>query len=225
MRFVGVGPDPGHDRPDGAPGDPHQLAHRGLRARHRQPRHRVVEGQACARRDGAPTAPPPPSARARGSSPAARRPPAPPAPCPNPGPATGADPHPGHTRAPCGRSGRSGRETPLRGRTCATTSVSPSALLLELSNSMSSITVRLSTPSSARHTLTLRTSLPAPLVPDPRQARNLKRQRRTAPSNWRARPSGSAERRLQQSRTRSSCELLAAAERASKGRTPVEPSR
>src|SRR6185312_8843214 len=41
-----------------------------------------------------------------------------------------------------------------------------------------SITVRASTPSSARHNLTLRTSLPAPLVPDLRQARNLKRQRR-----------------------------------------------
>src|SRR6185312_15272559 len=41
-----------------------------------------------------------------------------------------------------------------------------------------SITVRASTPSSARHNLTLRTSLPAPLVPDRRQARNLKRQRR-----------------------------------------------
>ena len=66
------------------------------------------KAHACARRDGAPTAPPPPSARARGSSPAAHRPPAPPAPCPNPGPATGADPHPGHTRAPCGRSGHSG---------------------------------------------------------------------------------------------------------------------
>ena len=44
----------------------------------------------------------------RGSSPAAHRPPAPPARCPNPGPATGADPHPGHTRAPCGRSGHTG---------------------------------------------------------------------------------------------------------------------
>src|SRR6478735_1393943 len=64
---------------------------------HRRPR--------CARRDGAPTAPPPPSAHGWGNSPAAHRPPAPPARCPNPGPATGADPHPGHTRAPCGRSG------------------------------------------------------------------------------------------------------------------------
>ena len=42
---LGVGPDPGHDRPDGAPGDPHQLAHRGFRAGHRQPGHRRVEGQ------------------------------------------------------------------------------------------------------------------------------------------------------------------------------------
>ncbi|CKR39914.1 Uncharacterised protein [Mycobacterium tuberculosis] len=41
--LFGVGPDPGHDRPDGAPGDPHQLAHRGLRTRHRQPGHRVIE--------------------------------------------------------------------------------------------------------------------------------------------------------------------------------------
>ncbi|MBS4728527.1 type III-A CRISPR-associated RAMP protein Csm4 [Mycobacterium sp. SM1] len=43
---------------------------------------------------------------------------------------------------------------------------------------MSSITVRWSTPSSARHSLTLRTSLLAPLVPDLPQARNLKPQRR-----------------------------------------------
>ena len=64
---------------------------------HRRPR--------CARHGGAPTAPPPPWAHGWGSSPAARRPPAPPAPCPNPGPATGADPHPGHTRAPCADSG------------------------------------------------------------------------------------------------------------------------
>src|SRR6185295_13078407 len=71
------------------------------------------------------------------------------------------------------------RETPLRGRTRATTSVSPSASSpSNSSTSMSSITVRWSTPSSARHNLTLRTSLPAPLVPDLRQARNLKRQRR-----------------------------------------------
>ena len=42
--LVGVGPDPGHDRPDGAPGDPHQLAHRGFRTGHRQPGHRVIEG-------------------------------------------------------------------------------------------------------------------------------------------------------------------------------------
>ena len=41
--LVGVSPNSGHDRPDGAPGDPHQLAHRGFRARHRQPRHRVIE--------------------------------------------------------------------------------------------------------------------------------------------------------------------------------------
>ena len=54
--LVGVGPDPGHDRPDGAPGDPHQLAHRGFRTRHRQPGHRVIEHR-YARRGDAPTAP------------------------------------------------------------------------------------------------------------------------------------------------------------------------
>ncbi len=31
--LVGVAPDPGHDRTDGAPGDPHQFAHRGFRTR------------------------------------------------------------------------------------------------------------------------------------------------------------------------------------------------
>jgi len=58
----------------------------------------------CARRGDVPTAPVPPSGHARGSSPVAHRPPVPPALCPNPGPATGADPGPGHTRAPCGRN-------------------------------------------------------------------------------------------------------------------------
>ncbi len=43
--LLGVAPDPGHDRPDGAPCDPHQFAHRGFRTRHRQPGHRVIEGQ------------------------------------------------------------------------------------------------------------------------------------------------------------------------------------
>ena len=41
---VHVGADPRHDRADGAPGDPHQLGHRRLRARHRQPGHLIVEG-------------------------------------------------------------------------------------------------------------------------------------------------------------------------------------
>ena len=122
----------------------------------------------CARRGDAPTAPVPPSGHARGSSPAAHRPPVPPAPCPNPGPATGADPGPGHTQGALRPQRPHRRETPLRGRTCATTKVSPSASSsANSSNSMSSITVRWSTPSSARHSLTLRTSLPAPLVPDP----------------------------------------------------------
>jgi hypothetical protein len=52
---------------------------------------------------------------------------APPALCPNPDPATGADPHPGHTRAALRPQRPQRRETPLRGRTRATTSVSPSA--------------------------------------------------------------------------------------------------
>ena len=43
--LVDVSPHPGHDRPDGAPRDPHQFAHRGFRARHRQPRDRVIEGK------------------------------------------------------------------------------------------------------------------------------------------------------------------------------------
>ncbi len=41
--FLGVVPHPGHDRSHRAPGDPHQLTHRGFRTRHRQPRHRVIE--------------------------------------------------------------------------------------------------------------------------------------------------------------------------------------
>ena len=38
-----IGGDPGDDRPDGAPRDPHQHHHRALRARHRQPRHLIIE--------------------------------------------------------------------------------------------------------------------------------------------------------------------------------------
>ena len=85
-RLVGIRPHPRHDRPHGAPGDPHQLTHRGFRTRHGQPGHRVIEGVgmpgvvACPRhRDhrrpmsGAVDTPAP-------------RPPASPAPCPNPGP-------------------------------------------------------------------------------------------------------------------------------------------
>ncbi|COX07998.1 Uncharacterised protein [Mycobacterium tuberculosis] len=57
------------------------------------------------------------------------------------------------------------RNTALRGRTRAITRApSPAS---SSSNSMSSITVRLSTPSSARNSLTLRTSLSAPCVSDP----------------------------------------------------------
>ena len=44
----GVGPDPGDDRPDGAPRDPHQLGDRGLRALGGQPGHLLVEGQRVA---------------------------------------------------------------------------------------------------------------------------------------------------------------------------------
>jgi hypothetical protein len=40
---VDVGPDPGHDRPDGAPGDPYQRRHRGLGGVGGQPGHLVVE--------------------------------------------------------------------------------------------------------------------------------------------------------------------------------------
>ena len=38
-----VGDDAGGDRPDGAPGDPHQLDHRGLRRVGHEPRHLIVE--------------------------------------------------------------------------------------------------------------------------------------------------------------------------------------
>jgi len=70
----------------------------------RPPCHR---SQTCARRDGVPTAPPPPWVRGWGSSLGAPRPPALPVPFPNPGPATGAYPHRGHTRVLCGRSAHS----------------------------------------------------------------------------------------------------------------------
>jgi hypothetical protein len=43
MDGLDVGPDPGDDRPHGAPGDPHQLGHRGLRAHGGQPRDLLIE--------------------------------------------------------------------------------------------------------------------------------------------------------------------------------------
>lgn len=36
---------PRQDRAHGAPGDPHQLGHRGIRALNRQPSHRLIEGR------------------------------------------------------------------------------------------------------------------------------------------------------------------------------------
>ena len=108
IRACRCRPRRGPRSPHGAPGDPHQLAHRGLRALPPPATPPCHRRQACARHHDAPTAPPPRSAHGQGSSPAAHRPPAPPPPCPNPGPATGADPHPGHTRTPCGHNGRSG---------------------------------------------------------------------------------------------------------------------
>jgi hypothetical protein len=44
----GVGDHPGDDGADGAPGDPHELAHGRLRAVRRQPGHLVVEGMGVA---------------------------------------------------------------------------------------------------------------------------------------------------------------------------------
>ena len=149
--LFGVGPDPGHDRPHGAPGDPHQLAHRGFRARHRQPGHRVIEGQ------GVPGMMTRPRHRHHG------------------GPMRGTV-HPRRIglqhhlhgspiqarqrRRPSPRSYQGAlrpqrphrRETPRPGRTRATTSWAPAAP--SSSNSMSSITVRLSAPNSPRHNLT-----------------------------------------------------------------------
>ena len=158
--LFGVGPDPGHDRPHGAPGDPHQLAHRGFRARHRQPGHRVIEGQGVPgmitrprhRHHGRPMR----GQFTRGASASSTT-------------CTVPQSRPRQRRRPSPRSYQGAlrpqrphrRETPRPGRTRATTSWAPSAP--SSSNSMSSITVRLSTPNSPRHNLTLRTSLPAPL--------------------------------------------------------------
>ena len=43
-RLISISPHPRDDRPHGAPGDPHQLTHRGFRTRHGQPGHSVIEG-------------------------------------------------------------------------------------------------------------------------------------------------------------------------------------
>ncbi len=48
-RAAGVRPDPGDDRPDRAPRDPHQSRRRGLRGDRRQPRDGVVERMRMAR--------------------------------------------------------------------------------------------------------------------------------------------------------------------------------
>ncbi len=69
----------------------------------------------CARRGAGPTAPRSPSARVRGSPPAARRPPQRPGPPPGPAPATAAVPHPGHTTAPADHTGRSAAGRPYSG--------------------------------------------------------------------------------------------------------------
>ena len=118
---------------------------------HRRPR--------CARRDDAPTAPPPRSAHRQGSTPAAHRPPAPPVRCPNPGPATGADPHPGHRRAPCGRSGHTAAEH----RFVAAPAPPPARRRQPRPRrTLSSITVRLSTP--AAHAITSHCARRCPLL-------------------------------------------------------------
>ena len=169
--LVHIGPHPRHDRPHGAPGDPHQLTHRGFRTRHGQPGHRVIEGVGMPGMVACP--------RHRYHR----------------GPMGGAiDPRriglqhhlhrapiqARHRRQPSPRSYQGALrcqrpqrpDTPLRSRTRATTTSTPSA---RSSSSIPSITVRRSTPTSSRHSLTLRTSLLASLVPDLRQARNLKR--------------------------------------------------
>ena len=66
-----------------------------------------------------------PSARGRGSSPAARRPPARPGPCPGPRPATDADPRPGHSQGERRRTDRTDPRHAGSGRTCATSTPSP----------------------------------------------------------------------------------------------------
>ena len=114
--LFGVRPRPGpRSRPRCARRSASIRTARGFRTRHRQPGHRVIKrirvpgvmARPRHRHHGRP--------RARGGTPRpAHRPPAPPAPCPDPGPApTGADPHPGRTRAPCGRSGHKRRHHQL----------------------------------------------------------------------------------------------------------------
>jgi hypothetical protein len=48
MQRLDIGPDPGDDRAHGAPGDPHQLSHRGLGALGRQPGDLLIEDQGVA---------------------------------------------------------------------------------------------------------------------------------------------------------------------------------
>ncbi len=62
--------------------------------------------------------------RAQSSSPAERRPPVPPARCPSPDPASGAGPHRGRTTVARRPQRPQRRDSPLRGRTRATTSMS-----------------------------------------------------------------------------------------------------
>ena len=93
-----VGPDPGHDRANGAPRDPHQLGHRGLRALGGQPGDLLVERAGVPGAVAGPRHLPHRRPVRRGSSPVARRPRGTPGPCPGPAPATAAGPRHGHTR-------------------------------------------------------------------------------------------------------------------------------
>ena len=106
--FLGVGPYPGHDRPDAsARRSASSSLHRGFRTRHRQPGPPCHRRPACARRDGAPRAPPPRSAHGQGSSPATHRASRNTGTVPQSRPRHRRRPHPGHTRTPCGHTGRS----------------------------------------------------------------------------------------------------------------------
>ena len=167
--------DPGDDRPDGAPGDPHQLGDRGLRARASPARRPSRRRPGCARRRAAPTAPRDHHPVLGAAHPRRvglqhrlhraqiQRPPA-------------APPSPGHSPGTAVRTPRSGRRAP-----CAAAPARPAPARPRRTRPPRRPVF--STPNSAAHSLALRTPFSAHDRSGPSTAQKPRRERRVALSH------------------------------------------